>query len=148
MSELDDDQRELAMEEWRLLQGAIANAERIFLMRQGWFFAIISGLVVGAAKYDTPILLTSTYLWLSLLVTVIFYLLELSQRLPHYRAIELSKIVETCLRDNSGYGGPIMSQSLGSGDWTECLEYCFKPRVCGPYIGAIILTVVVWMYLS
>ena len=123
----------VALEEWKLCQSVIANQEAIIYKRQSLLVTVIGAATAIALPSDVHLLEPSGYLLLSLCIIVLFFILEVIQRLPHIRAIKRATEVEEDLR-KSKYEGPNLSHHLGHGGrWTDALVSLTRIRVLAPY---------------
>ena len=134
---------DLRLEEWKLCQAVISQLEGAIYRRQGWFFALITALVVALLK-DNPLLTRSHFTVLSLGFVGVFYMAEIIQRVPHYRAICRSHAIETCLRGEGDYDGPILSKTLGEGQsWRDFFAFFYRIRIWAPYVAIIAVILIV-----
>ena len=100
-----------AIEEWKVLQGAIQNQLKAVLRIRGWGFALITAIAFGyvGTRFEITQL---QYLVLSLGVAVLFLWMELPHRVVQYLAIQRSIEVERMLRGEADYDGPRLSEAL------------------------------------
>ena len=144
-----DRNQNLALEEWKLCQSVISQLEDAIYRRQGWFFALITALVVSLLQKD-PLLTGAQFTVLAIGIVLVFFVVEVIQRVPHHRAIRRSRRIEAYLRgdlEHNRYDGPVLSLSLGEGyGWRDDFAFFRRIRIWAPYAAMIIVILVVWYF--
>lgn len=146
MNEVND-RRISAIEELKLLSSIIGRIENAIHQRQGWLLTLITGLTLVLLK-DDPIINKGQFAIISLLITIIFYIADIVQRVPVHLAVGRSREVESFLSGKQAdYDGPRISDTLGQGSGIkDCMSICFRVRVWAPYGGLIILISIIYFY--
>jgi hypothetical protein len=138
-------ERSLAVEEMKVLSSMIGRTEAAIYQKQGWLFTLITGLAVVVLK-NSPLICREQFALISIMATVIFYVADVIQRVPVYRAIARSKRVEKALRENWDFDSPKLSESLGTGNpLSDFFESARRFRVWAPYL--LIIVVILAIYL-
>ncbi|QNN20980.1 hypothetical protein HED60_01405 [Planctomycetales bacterium ZRK34] len=137
------DDNNLPVEEWKLCQTVIGQLENAIYRRQGWFFALITALIVARLK-ENPYLTKPQFGFLTIAIIVVFFVTEVVQRVPHHRAIQRAKKIEAHLRGETAYDGPILSRWLGKGEsrW-DFVEFVRKTRIWAPYVAILLVVAIV-----
>lgn len=142
---MNEEQRQLALEEVKLLSSIIGRIESTIYQRQVWLFTLITGLALALFK-DGPLICRQQFLYLSVSVTIVFWIADAIQRVPVHRAIERSKVVEKSLREGKYKESPLITDSLGNGK--SCKDFVrtlFRFRVMAPYLATLAVIGIIWL---
>ena len=135
-----DSRRMIAIEEWKLASSVIARLENVEHQMRNWLFGLLTALTVALYSNKIEELTGARFIVIGILLVATFIWMDLIHRLPKRSAIELSKKIEECLRENVEYAGPNLSTALAgnrTGKWKE-LKRMLKNT---PYIQIMILVV-------
>jgi hypothetical protein len=136
----DNSRMLIALEEWKLASSVIARLENVEHQMRNWLFGLLTALTVALYSNKVEALTGARFIAIGILLVATFVWMDLIHRMPKRGAIELSKEIETCLRDNLEYGGPSLSTTLAkkrTGKWNE-LKRMLKNT---PYIQIMLLVV-------
>lgn len=136
----DETRRFIAVEEWKLTSSVIARLENVEHQMRNWLFGLLTALTVVLYSNKVEALTGARFIAIGILLVATFVWMDLIHRMPKRSAIELSKEIETCLRDNLEYKGPSLSITLAknrTGKWNE-LKRMLKNT---PYIQIMLLVV-------
>jgi len=141
----EDNGKDLAIEELKILSSIIGRIETSMYQKQGWLFVLITGLTLALLK-DSPLICRQQFFIISLAITLVFYIADVIQRVPLYRAILRSEKVEEKLRDNKTFDSPLISKSLGEGKpLIDFLKTALSFRGSITYIAIIAVIVIIYM---
>jgi len=141
----EDNGKDLAIEELKILSSIIGRIETSMYQKQGWLFALITGLALALLK-NSPLICRQQFVTISLAITLVFYIADVIQRVPLYRAILRSEKVEEKLRDNKTFDSPLISKSLGEGKpLKDFLKTALSFRGSITYIAIIAVIVIIYM---
>ena len=141
----EDSGKDLAIEELKILSSIIGRIETSMYQKQGWLFVLITGLTLALLK-DSPLICRQQFFIISLAITLVFYIADVIQRVPLYRAILRSEKVEEKLRDNKTFDSPLISKSLGEGKpLIDFLKTALSFRGSITYIAIIAVIVIIYM---
>ena len=104
----EDNGKDLAIEELKILSSIIGRIETSMYQKQGWLFALITGLTLALLK-NIPLICRQQFVTISLAITLVFYIADVIHRVPLYRAILRSEKVEEKLKDNKTFDSPLIS---------------------------------------
>jgi hypothetical protein len=143
-----DDRRLLATEELKLLSSIIGRIESAIYQKQGWLFTLITGLTLALFK-DKPLICRGQFFIMSAIITVIFGIADIFQRIPAHGAVVRSGEIERFLSGRGDeHDGPAISKALGK-DRTisEIIDVLCKigrkPRVWILYFSIIVMLVII-----
>jgi hypothetical protein len=140
----NEQKRSIAIEEIKLLSSIIGRIESTIYQRHAWLFTLITGLTLALLK-DSPLIRKQQFAVLSVSVTFVFWIADAIQRVPVYRAIERSRVVEGALRDDRDTNSPLISDSLSSGkSFTDFMHTAFRFRVLAPYLATVAAVGIIW----
>lgn len=140
----EDNGKDLAIEELKILSSIIGRIETSMYQKQGWLFALITGLTLALLK-DSPLICRQQFFIISLAITLVFYIADVIQRVPLYRAILRSEEVEEKFRDNKTFDSPFISKSLGDGKpLIDILKTALSFRGSITYIAIIAVIVIIY----
>lgn len=130
--------RDLAVEELKLIQGIIGRQEEVRLRLRSWGITLIAAASVAQLSGELE-LSASRYLFVSLSVIGLFWFLEAVHRRAEERAILRSAQIESALRGEEQYRGPLIRRSLKQpADWrkrrSEIITQAKHSRVAAIYI--------------
>ena len=141
---MNKNQREIAIEEWKLLESIIGRYEEIFFKIRGWLYALIAAFIIAFISGKISFCWWQFFI-IGLFFIVFFLFLEFLQRGPIHRARNRAELIEDSIRKDESYVGPELSKSLrGSGSiWSDFqdawIELKKVPRFWGPYVILAIL---------
>jgi len=105
------EKKEIALAEYNHLENIITNYSDKFYRIRNWLLVILSGLMVGF--YTEKISVDKCDLWYgSLLFIILFYFMEIIQRVVQKKAMIRVAHVEKCLKGEEEYDGPKITESL------------------------------------
>ena len=145
---MNEEQRQSAIEEMKLLSSIIGRIESIIYQRQAWLFTLITGLALVLFK-DNPLISIGQFLYLSVSIAFVFWIADAIQRVPVSRAIERSKAVEQSLRESRYNDSPLITDSLSTGrDCKDFVHTLFRFRVMTPYLATIVVVGIIYWIAS
>ncbi len=103
---------EIALEEYRQLQAIIGRHEDHAFKVRGVMYALLTALAVPVFSHDR-ILAGRQFALLAAIIILLFLFVELVHRGFVRLAIERTDALETILRTQAPYDGPLITQSLG-----------------------------------
>ena len=137
--------KDIAKEELKILSSIIGRIENAMYQKQSWLFALITGLTLAVLK-DNPLISKQQFVIISMAITVVFYIADIVQRVPLYRAILRSQKVEEKLKDNKNFDSPLISKSLGEGKpLKDFLKTACSFRGSITYIALILVIVIIYV---
>jgi hypothetical protein len=103
--------KDVAIEELKILQTIIHNQDIIFSRIRGWCVVVVGGISIGllSDKIQIP---NAPYLAISTLIVFTFTWTEAIHRVAQKRAMTRSGDVESFLRGEREYDGPLIRNSL------------------------------------
>ena len=135
---------EVALEEWKLLDGVIARLEDVEYKIRSWLFPLLTALAVApvySVDVDVP---EWFFLAVSLILVAAFMAIELIHRLPKRQAINRARDVEEFLRGKKAvYDGPKMTISLTTSRRPVVWSESWRMIKHGPYIPLVALVLLV-----
>lgn len=145
-----DEQKEIAIEELKLLSSIIGRNEELIYKRQAVLFTSIIALTaaLGGNFFDRH----QFHLYSCLLIFV-FYVADILQRIPVGRAIERSRRVEVGIRRGKNPQSPQISNSVSPVGsltkrteklWREFKICARRPRVLAPYAVTLFIVAFIW----
>jgi hypothetical protein len=139
-------QRSAAIEEMKLLSSIIGRIENSIYKQKGWLLTLVTGLSLALLK-DEPFISKQQYLFISILITILFLIVDGIQRVPVHRAILRSRDVETSLRENKNFDSPLISASLRKGnDIKDAFEMIRGIRVYFTYLAVILFILIIYCF--
>ena len=140
---MDEEQRSIAIEEWRLSYEAVRRLEERIHKIHGWMLALVTGLTILVLKDNPPVINSYEYLLLCLMLVALIISLEIFLRVPVHYAIARSRQIEKALRGEGPYEGPILSSQLGTKPTFQVLFVLFKRlRIWAPYVVLLLFAAV------
>jgi hypothetical protein len=137
--------KDIALEELKILSSIIGRIENAMYQKQSWLFALITGLTLALLK-ENPLICKQQFAAISIAITIVFYIADIVQRVPLYRAVLRSEKIEETLRDNKHFDSPLISKSLGEGKpLKDLLKTASSFRGSITYIA--IMSVIVIIYI-
>jgi hypothetical protein len=137
--------KDMAIEELKILSSIIGRLENGMYQKQGWLFALITGLALALLK-DSPLICKQQFATISIAITIVFYIADIVQRVPLYRAVLRSEKVEERLRDNKNFDSPLISKSLGEGKpLKDFLKTASSFRGSITYIAIMAVIIIIYM---
>lgn len=132
-----EDKLQVALEERKIIQNIIHNQEEIRMKLVGWCITIVSGFII--AFHSNKIAISGTKFGLfTLLVVIVFLILDITNRSVFYKMLKRSKTVEKMIQNGaSKYDGFKIEESMAEPMEKKNVVYDF--RLFSPYIALIII---------
>lgn len=108
---MDDDKKQLAMEEWKILQTIVTSKNAEIRRLNSWLAGVL--VAIGFAS-TTELQLPQGWELVQLLFVIFFafHVAELGVIARRRIAVRRTNYVERCLRENLTYEGPLVSETL------------------------------------
>jgi|SRR6185369_3582 len=131
----------MALEELKMLQSIISKHDDLRSQVLGWCVALITGLTI--AYLSKPVEL---YLWgfaaLSISIVLLFLWVSVTYKVAQDRAIERARTIESQIRAQTAYDGPLVADSLSRANrWPDQKKALNNVRVWGPFAALLVLVV-------
>ncbi len=126
---------EMAIEEWKLLNGIIGRLEEVEYKIRSWLFPLLTALAV-ALYFKQDEIPKIVFPLIATFLIFVFMAIELIHRPPKHKAIIRAGKIEEFLRDPTKkvYDGPKITESLSKDRWPGVKKECRRMISHGPYI--------------
>jgi hypothetical protein len=141
---MNENEKNDALEELKMLSVVIGRREAAVHSRQNWLFTIFGGISLLYLKRE-PYLDGCEYLLVTLTLLTVFYIAEIIERVPAYRAINRSLDIEECLKGNRKWEGITMSYNLRHGKGAkDFFAFFYRVRILAPYVVMALLAILLF----
>jgi|SRR3954447_24142729 len=131
----------MAIEELKTLQSIISKHDDLRAQVLGWCVALITGLTV--AYLSKPVEIDRWgFVALSVSIVLLFLWVSVSYKVAQDRAIERARTIESQIRAQATYDGPLVTDSLSRANrWPDQKKALNNVRVWGPFASLLLLVV-------
>jgi len=129
-----DDKKQIALEEWKIVQDVIHDQEEIRFKIKGWAVALISAISITFLSKKINFS-SAEYLFISVGIVLLFFWTDVIHRVAQDRSQKRTFDIECFLRRKTEYDGPKVSISLSRANTIkEQLRSAKHARVHFPYL--------------
>ena len=142
----NNDMNQLALEEFKLLQGIAEAQETLRFKIRSWCVALITALSVAVLSQKIQFSVCQ-FLLIATVIMLMFLWLDVLYRVAQDWALRRAKLVEESLRGLIKYDGPKVRESLSApNSVADQVLSLNNVRVYGPYLLLLVILVVVAAY--